>query len=213
MSKKKSADKPTDVVSAYRLYRRTIPTLGRMHQRWKELFDGCPKEDTGQHAFLTELGLKITKEVRETLKADVDLRIKTHELRKLDMLDQETDEVERLLARYTRRRGLLPVENIREAAVRALVDAGQPEDAARAFVDGIIPEPEEYPERVNLYQSYRRAEERLADDIDRGTELLRETLGDVEGPPEDVDGQDQDNHGETDGTHTDDSVSDGEVLH
>lgn len=167
--------------SAFPLWRRGIPRLARALSKAKALGKLIPEDDVQGQAGLIELDLRINREVRETLLAEMRVRREVVELRKLELDGMTEDEVEQLLIRTAQRRGFRSLDGIRRGAVEYLTSRGASPDAARMLVDEVIPPADNVEaKRKRLKRALGQSYDALAEDLEAGAADVREAL---EGDP------------------------------
>ena len=188
MAKKDAAIKgeqnSDEKINPYRLYRRGVNELNRARKRVALMLGKHSVGNPDDEFTIIQLQnhfLLIMKEIRQCMLADLDAKLKFHELRKLDIEDAETDEILKVFKDYAARQGYQKIDEMRAIAKKAL--SHLPDNIADALLDKIIPQ---MPDRVkpnmatnDLSYSIVSKNDNLMGEIHSATEELRQSIGNV----------------------------------
>jgi hypothetical protein len=166
--------------SAFPLWRRGIPRLGRALSALKRLEGMVPSDEVAAQLELIDAGLKVNREIRETLLAEMRVRREIVELRKLELDGMTEDDVEALLVRTARRRGFRHIDGIREGLLLFFQENGfMMRDQAMRVVDRALPRPDNIERKRNrLTRTLGQSYDALAGELEEGAREAREALED-----------------------------------
>lgn len=171
--------KPARSESAFPLWRKGIPRLARALSKSKALAKLIPDDDIQGQAGLIELDLRINREIRETLLAEMRVRREVVELRKMELDGLTQDEVERLLVRTAQRRGYRHIDGIRSGLVDFLMERGATAEQAQRLVDAAVPPVKIERPTKRLERSLGQTYDALQQDLETGARECREALEDA----------------------------------
>lgn len=161
--------------STFPLWRRGLPRLARSLNALKRLEKLVPNEDVPAQLALIDAGLRVNREVRETLLAEMKVRREIVELRKLELDNMPADEIEEILVRTAKRRGYRRVDGIREELVSFFTRSLGPK-AAQRMVDRVLPMPKVNAPTKRLDRTIGQSYDRLQEDLDAGVREMKEFL-------------------------------------
>ena len=162
--------------SVFPLWRRGIPRLAKALKTVKRLEGVIEEDDVPAQLAVIDAGLRVNREIRDTLLAEMKVRREIVELRKLELDGMGPDEIEALLMKTAKRRGYRHIDGIRQGLVAFLTERGASEESALAIVDVACPMPRTDRQKKRMDRSIGQSYDRLQEELDEGVREVREVL-------------------------------------